>query len=104
MFIFCETLSVGWLFLFFDVICFYKTTVLFLGNIIYTVTMTSRKTLAEDEICSLLGREDNNDGDVPLQSHSEIEDHLSEENVQSDIEDKYVDNETIGSRIQQSTK
>lgn len=52
--------------------------------------MTSRRTLVEDEICSLLGRDDDNDGDVPLESDSEIEDHLSEENVQSDIEDEYV--------------
>lgn len=46
--------------------------------------MTSRRTLTEDEILSLLNKEDENDGNVPLESDSEVEDHLSEDNVQSD--------------------
>lgn len=46
--------------------------------------MTSRRTLAVDKILSILIQEDKNE---------DVEDHLSEDNVQSDFEDEFVDNE-----------
>lgn len=55
--------------------------------------MTSRRTLAEDEIFSLFNQEDENGGDEPVESASESEYHLSEDDVQSDIED--IESQTI---------
>lgn len=55
--------------------------------------MTSRRALAEDEIGLLLAQEDEN-GDTQ-ESDSEIEDHESEDDVQSDVEDEYIDSVAI---------
>lgn len=51
--------------------------------------MANRGTLVEEEIVTILNREDN--GDEPLESDSEIDDHLSEDDVQSDYEDEFID-------------
>lgn len=65
--------------------------------------MTSRRALAEDEIGLLLAQEDEN-GDTQ-ESDSEIYlaitflsiylDHESEDDVQSDVEDEYIDSVAI---------
>lgn len=55
--------------------------------------MGTRKALQEDEICSLLNQEDEDVGSEREESDIEIEDHVSEDDVQSDFEDEYMDNE-----------
>jgi hypothetical protein len=55
--------------------------------------MTNRRTLAEDEIGLLLEHEDDND-DHSVSSISDV-DHLSEDDVQSDVEDEYIEEESI---------
>lgn len=65
--------------------------VLILGYNLYTVVTTSRRTLGEDEIWTLLNEDGENEEDLSLGSDSEIEDLLSQDNVQSDYEDEFVD-------------
>jgi hypothetical protein len=55
--------------------------------------MTSRRTLAEDEIGLLLEHEDDND-DHSVSSINDV-DHLSEDDVQSDVEDEYIEEDSI---------
>ncbi|GBP43088.1 hypothetical protein EVAR_96350_1 [Eumeta japonica] len=55
--------------------------------------MTSRRALAEDEIGLLLAQEDENDD--TQESDSEVEDHESKDDVQSDVEDEYIDSAAI---------
>lgn len=60
---------------------------------LHAVIMTSRSGQKENEILSFLYQEDENDGNLPLESDSEVDDHLSEDNVHSDFEDTFIENE-----------
>lgn len=53
------------------------------------------RKLAVDAICALLSRNEENDPDEPLESDSELDDHLSEENVQNDFENKFIHNQNV---------
>lgn len=55
--------------------------------------MTSRRTLPDDAICRFIAEEEENEHEREQGSDSEIEDNLSEDDIQSDFEDEFIDEE-----------
>lgn len=53
--------------------------------------MASKRRLADDELCNFFAQEKEDGADFPLESGSELEDYLSEDDVQSDLEEEFVD-------------
>ncbi|CAK1596514.1 unnamed protein product [Parnassius mnemosyne] len=55
--------------------------------------MTSRRTLSDDAISRFIAEEEESEHEREQGSDSEIEDNLSEDDIQSDFEDEFIDDE-----------
>lgn len=64
--------------------------------------MANKRSMADDEICDFLAQEAEVGADFVLESDSELEDHLNEDDVQSDLEGEVFDHQNAEEENQAS--